>query len=374
MARRDSPSFGSMAQTWVPSFRKRLMLGALNLFSRSEPEGAESRAVDSNGQIERILVVELWNIGDVVLAMPFLAQLRALFPAARITMLARPHAKTILAGTGFVDEFIETELGWTESATRFNPLGYNWGELRRVRRELRDRRFDIAFKCRMHVREHLVLAVSGAKRRVAFAFGYGDRVLTDAIPIGDPNRHKAADWLELLKPFGGPVARKASHLNVGDAERRWATVFLDSHGVSANDRVVGIHPGASVAGKRWPLDGFVEVAAAIAHRSDVRVLAFVEPGGYGDSVARVEGVIAAKVNLRELVALIQRCDVLVCNDSGPMHIAGALGVPTVSVFGSGIQQWFSPLGEGHRVLTDIAYITTSQVLDAVNTVLRASRS
>jgi ADP-heptose:LPS heptosyltransferase len=80
-------------------------------------------------------------------------------------------------------------------------------------------------------------------------------------------------------------------------------------------------------------------------------------------------VITVKVNLRELVALIQRCDVLVCNDSGPMHIAGALGVPTVSVFGSGIQQWFSPLGEGHRVLTDIAGVATSQVLDAVNAVL-----
>jgi ADP-heptose:LPS heptosyltransferase len=211
--------------------------------------------------------------------------------------------------------------------------------------------------------------MSGAKRRVAFAFGYGDRVLTDAIPIGDPNRHKVADWLELLKPFGGPVEREASRLKVGDAERRWATAFLDSHGVSPNDRVVGIHPGASVPGKRWPLDRFVEVAAAISRRPDAKVLAFVEPGGYGDSIARVERAIKVNVNLRELVALIQRCDVLVCNDSGPMHIAGALGVPTVSVFGSGIQQWFSPLGEGHRVLTDIAGVATSQVLDAVNAVL-----
>jgi ADP-heptose:LPS heptosyltransferase len=182
------------------------MLGALDVLARLAPEREHTPDVDSRGQVKRILVVELWNIGDIVLALPFLAQLHAVFPSARITMLARPHAKTILAGTDLVDEFIETELGWSERATRFNPLGYNWSELRRVRRELRARRFDIAFKSRMHIREHLVLAISGATRRVAFAFGHGDRVLTDAIPVGDPDRHKATDWLELLKPFGGRVA------------------------------------------------------------------------------------------------------------------------------------------------------------------------
>jgi heptosyltransferase-2 len=364
------------------------MLGALDVLARLAPQKNRAPAVDSRPQIKRVLVVELWNIGDVVLAIPFLAQLRALFPAARITMLARPHAKTILAGTDLVDEFIETELGWSERATRFNPLGYNWSELRRVRRELRGRRFDIAFKSRMHIREHLVLAISGATRRVAFAFGHGDRVLTDAIPIGDPNRHKTADWLELLKPFGGRVAGAAPRLKVDEAERRWAAAFLAEHGISANDRVVGIHPGASVPAKRWPLDQFVQVAEVLAQRPGAKVLAFVEPRvlpasrfplpasrleGYGDALARLDGVIAAKVNLRELIALIQRCDVLVCNDSGPMHIAGALGVPTVAVFASGIEQWFSPLGVGHHFLSDIASVTPSQVIEAVDAILRASR-
>jgi heptosyltransferase-2 len=350
------------------------MLGALDVLARFAPQRVPVPEVGFSGQTKHILVVELWNIGDIVLAMPFLAQLRALFPTARITMLARPYAKTILAETGLVDEFIETELGWTELATRFNPLGYDWGELRRIRRELRSHRFDIAFKSRMHIREHLVLAMSGAKRRVAFAFGQGDRVLTDAVPIGDPNRNKAADWLELLKPFGGHGQGVPARLRLNDAEGRWAAAFLAEHGISGDDRVVGIHPGASVPAKRWPIDRFVQVAAAISQRPGVRVLAFVEPEGYGDNITRVNGVIAAKVNLREMIALIQRCDVLVCNDSGPMHIAGALGVPTVAVFGSGIQQWFSPLGEGHNPLTGLETVTAAQLLDAVDSTLRASRN
>ena len=80
------------------------------------------------------------------------------------------------------------------------------------------------------------------------------------------------------------------------------------------------------------------------------------------------------MDLRELIALLPRCDVLVCNDSGPMHIAGALGVPTVAVFGSGIEQWFSPLGEGHIRLTGVESVTTAQLLDAVDATLRANRN
>ncbi len=378
-----------MAQTWIPSLRKRLMLGALDLFARMTRPRGDARP--PNASIQRILVIELWNIGDVVLAMPFLAQLRVLFPQAKVTMLAQPHARTILAGTGLVDDFVETELGWSESAVRHNPLAYNWRELARVRRELKRRQLDVAFSSRMHVREHVVLALSGARRRVAFSLGDGHRVLTDAVPIGDPNRHKVDEWLELSRPFGGPVSVDSPRLNVSDAERRWATAFLAVHGASTETRIVGIHPGASVPAKRWPMERFAEVAATVARTPDAKVLAFVAPDGHGEQVGQVPEVIRAKVNLRELIALVACCDVLVCNDSGPMHIAGALDVPTVSVFGSGIQRWFSPLGDGHRVLTaergatesdtgadsvtpfNVASVSTSQVLDAVTEVLGAMK-
>ena len=362
------------------------MLRALDLFfglplARRSRNGGPEHA-------ERILVIELWNIGDIVLAMPFLSQLRKLFPKARVAMLARPYARTVLEGTGLVDDFIDTELGWSEKSVRRNPFAYHWRELARVRRAIKRGKFDIAFSSRMHVREYVLLALSGAKRRVAFALGYGERVLTDAVPVADINRHKVDDWLELLKPFGGAVGEEHPRLKVSEYERHWAMDFLAQHFVSTEDRLVGLHPGASVPAKRWPLERFAEVATTLAQMPDTRVVAFVSPDGYGDELSRVPNVIAARVTLRELMALVERCDVLVCNDSGPMHVAGALGVPTVSVFGSGINRWFSPLGEGHRLLTstrsgrasldpaasvapyDVAGVDTAEVLDALNEVLR----
>src|SRR5687768_1631022 len=201
-----------MAQTWVPTRRKRLMLAMLDAIVKVVPSLSNRGANSGKGNttdIKKILVVELWNIGDVVLTMPFLSQLRSLFPAARISLLARSHARTILEGTGLVDEVIETELGWTAMATRFNPLAYRWRELGRLRRELRAHDFDVAFKARAHVREHLVLGLSAARRRVAFAFGRGDAVLTDPIEVDDPHLQKSFDWLKLLEPFGGPMTSAA---------------------------------------------------------------------------------------------------------------------------------------------------------------------
>jgi heptosyltransferase-2 len=319
--------------------------------------------------------------------MPFLAQLRALFPGAEVTLLARPHARQLLAGTGLVDEFLETELGWTDARLRYNPFAYDWRELRRVHRQLRQREFDLAFQCRMHIREHVILALSGARRRVGYAFGGGDRVLTDAIPVGDPGRHKVADWLGLLAPFGGQIEMEAPVLHVSESEQKWAGEYLAASGVSHSDVVIGIHPGASVGEKRWPLERFREIAEQLSTQPRVRIVAFIEPGGYGDSLGEVPAVICAKVELRQLIALIVRCDLLVCNDSGPMHIAGVMGVPAVAVFAAGIDRLFSPLGEGHELVTPesqpgrgrdpaksptplpLASISTSRVLAAVQRVL-----
>lgn len=375
-----------MAQSWVPTWRKRLMLAMLDAVARMWPGFGRPDSAKAQ-DVKRILVVELWNIGDVILVMPFLAQVRARFPAARVTLLAGPHAKLVLEGTGLVDEFIETDLGWTEQAVKFNPLAYRWSELRRLRRELRLRRFDIAFKARMHIREHVLLALSGAHRRVAFAFGTGDRVLTDPIPIGDPDRHKAADWEMLLAPFGGAIAAPLPRLRVSEAEQTWAIHYLRAHGVPPGSRLIGIHPGASVAEKRWPLHRFAVVADSLSKRSNVKVLAFVDPAGYGASIGEGNDVVTTKVELREMISLIERCSILVCNDSGPMHIAGVLGVPTVAIFGSGIASWFAPLGEGHQLITrepgnresalavpdvapfDVTEVSVERVMEAVEIVL-----
>lgn len=378
-----------MAQTPLATVRARLALTAANLLARTAQRFSARRdeATGTARGVSSILVIELWNMGDVILVMPFLQQLRRLFPQARILLLARAFARELLVGTGLVDEVIVADLNWTpESRFRLRRLGNLWS----VTRVLRAHRFDLAFSARPHLREHILLALSNAKRKIGYTIAATNAGFKDAIPVGEP-RHKVDEWSRLLATFGGPPSTKPPRLCVSDAERDRASRYLISRGFSKNDLLIGVHPGASLPEKRWPLEQFREVTESLAGQAAVKVLAFAEPGGYGSELFAIPGVIGARVGLRELIALIACCDLLVCNDSGPMHIAGALGVPTVAMFGSEINEWFAPLGDGHETLTpelgEVASpsrptrggirvpsgIGTSSVLDAVRRVVRRSR-
>jgi heptosyltransferase-2 len=342
--------------------------------------------------LKRILVVELWNIGDLVLTIPFLAHLRAIFSDAEITLLARPYAAEILAGSGLVDRFIEADLTWNTEGRSFNPFNYDWAELLRVVPALRERKFDLAFQCRPHAREYALLALSGARRRVGYAKQGWGRILTDAIAFDDSDLQRKDAWLRLLEPFGGPREIEIPALWVSSDEQLWTTEFLRTSGAKPSNLLVAIHPGASVPEKRWPIERFAEVARDLGGRANVDVLAFIEPGGYGAAIADVDDVIPAQIELRQMIALLSRCNLLVCNDSGPMHIAGALGVPTVAIFGSGINRQFAPLGDQHELVTagldlgpaddraaagpydDVSDVPTSKVLEAVERGLLKART
>ncbi|HJQ10194.1 MAG TPA: glycosyltransferase family 9 protein [Gemmatimonadaceae bacterium] len=333
----------------------------------------EPKRETSDADARRILVIELWNIGDIVLTMPFLAQLRARFPLASVTLLARPLAAEILAGTGLIDDIIAADLTWT----RGNGLQLSSKTIGFVRalKRVRAGRFDVAFSARPHRRERLLLALSGARRTLGLR----------AEEHGARNSHKVQDWMRLLEPFGlSPDAVPTPRLFITDGERVWARSYLSSRGVLQKDLLIGIHPGASLPQKRWPLAGFRDVAVALSAQPGTRTLAFAEPTGYGMELFDLPEIVPARVSLREMIALTAECDLMVCNDSGPMHIAAALGVPTVAMFGARIDRWFAPLGDNHEILRpeSIAVergisspvgIDTAAVIDAVGRTLRRLR-
>lgn len=342
--------------------------------------------IDSRGpaEVRRILVVELWNIGDVVLTLPFLAQLRAKFPNARVTFLGGAHAEPLLRGTGLVDQFLKTDLGFGAVGLRTGGILRLMREMRRLGTELRRMEFDLAFQSRLHFREQLLLSLSCAKRTFGYALG-GRSLLTDPIAVTDQDRQKADDWMEMLKPFGEMVNIDPPRLAVSSAEAEWADVYLAERGIPPEIAPIGIHPGASKAEKRWPLERFESVAENLVKRS-LPVLAFAEPSGYGASLGSVGGVALAQVNLRQMIALVARCRLLVCNDSGPMHIAGALGVPSAAVFAASVSRWFAPLGTGHQIVTGgrgefagskrvgagVESVATDDVLRAIGVILARS--
>src|SRR5512141_202639 len=199
--------------------------------------------------IWKILVVELWNIGDVVLATTALQALRARYPDAWIAFLGKPHAEEILRGSGLVDEVITFDFPWTTETGKYRRSRYDRRAMKSLFRRLREEKYDLTVDCRMDFRSNLVTFATRARRRVGYAFGGGTFLLTDAVPASPRMHHKVRDWLKLMEAVGS--RRGASlftqsedgkplspRLTLTPDERRAAAAELESLGIAPRDLIV----------------------------------------------------------------------------------------------------------------------------------------
>lgn len=351
-----------MAQTWPVTPRKRAALMVADVLARGAsliPRMIWRPRRDEGKGIRKILVIEMWLIGDIVLVSPLLQALRARFPDARITLLAKPHAEELLRHSGLVDEVIAFDFPWTATERKYQPGRYDRRAMGSLIGRLRRERFDLTIDCRMDVRSNIVAFATGAPHRIGYDFGGGSYLLTDALPASPDTLHKVDDWLALLEPLDdaawaqrdsspSSAARLTPLLRVTADERVEARARLRALGVLDNDIVVGIHPGASNPRRRWPLEDFAWVADSVLAGRRGKALIFLDPERFGEQMSLGCDARFLSTTLRELMATLTHCDVLICNDSGPMHIADALGVPVVGVFTTGNPVWHRPYGNNQK--------------------------
>jgi heptosyltransferase-2 len=120
--------------------------------------------------------------------------------------------------------------------------------------------------------------------------------------------------------------------------------------IRADDLLVGIHPGARIAVRRWELEKFAKVGELLLEQVGAKVVVFCDEQGYGADIPMRQRPVFFRGSLREMMALIQCCHLLVCNDSGPMHLATGVGTRIVGIFGPTLPALFGPYGSGHRVV------------------------
>jgi len=148
--------------------------------------------------VERILVVEYSLLGDIILLLPFLQNLRAHYPSSQITLLVNPGVLTLLKHQELADELVPIRMPWVESLSRlgkWNPFSSLWIKLAHCMWSLRRQKFDLAFSVRGDVRDNLLLWIAGAERRVGYGFGGGAFLLTDAVVPDLDHPHISDRWL-----------------------------------------------------------------------------------------------------------------------------------------------------------------------------------
>lgn len=301
----------------------------------------------------QIVVVEYWNIGDIVVLLPFLENLRAAYPTARLILLANPTVLDLLKHQNFVDEIIPFTTPWSSYFSRwhkYNPFSKRWIQLARTLFRLRRRKFSLALSGRMDIRDNFLIWLIGARQRIGYAVGGGGLFLTDVV-VPDVNRpHRSSVWLQLLRHLGKKIESEIPQLRLSETEKMFAAAFLRENQIEEKQLVVGVHAGARIATRRWDMSNFVAVSALIESEFKAKILWFTDPANTDESDRIPSSWIRVALPFGKFIAVLNRCNLLTCNDSGPMHLAAALGVPVVAVFGPTQPIWFGPLGPANRVV------------------------
>ncbi len=288
--------------------------------------------------MKNILVKGVNWLGDVVMSLPAIRAIKARFPGSRLTVLTKGNLADLYACEPAVDEVLAYGGG-------FLPFLGLVGRLRRAK-------FDVAFIFPRSLRASLAPFASRIPRRVGFAGDAGKPVLTDPIERSEKlmTNHRVAYYLEVLRPFG-EVPRATAPQIVPPAEAKaWAAEQLPG------GRWAGINPGATYGkAKQWYPERFVDVGRRLAKRGyRVAVVGGPAEAPLGAQVAGEIGPSAAnfagKTTLPRLAALIERCAVFVTNDTGPMHVAAAVGTPVVAIFGPTDPRTTRPFGERHAIV------------------------
>ncbi len=302
-----------------------LSLGVLRRRERRPP--APSR-------VTRILVVRADRIGDMALTTPALMDLRDHFRKAEITVLAPPAPLALLEAHPAVDRRV--------------PL-----ESRRLPQDLAGR-FDLAIDFTPDENLHAALVTRASRARFRSGFRAAGRQVCFSLrgPRADPRRHVVDLNRDLLEALGVPAHTSRPALFVTDGERGTAQARLASLG-AATPRVA-VHPGGHYPTQRWSPECFAELITLLTGRMGAACVVLAGPDEQElcrrVCAATPDALSPGPATVREMMALVASCDLFIGNNSGPLHVASALGLPTVSVMGPTDPRRFAPRGAADRVV------------------------
>ncbi|HEX4825498.1 MAG TPA: lipopolysaccharide heptosyltransferase II [Candidatus Polarisedimenticolaceae bacterium] len=288
-----------------------------------------------------ILVVQTAFLGDIVLTTPLLREIKRANPGSRTTVATTPLGAALLAGHPAVDALHVLD---KRGATK-GPLG-----MLTAVRELRGKRFDVSIAAQRSSRTGLIVRFAGGLKRVGFGGAAGQWAYTDRVKW-DGAVHAVHRYLALAGPLGGrPDADPQPMLAVHEAARSRIHKLLGD-----GDDLLAISPGSIWGTKRWTPEGFAAVARS-AKDMGLRPVLVGSPdeADLCRSIADLAGgvpVLAGTTNIPDLVALLARSKALVVNDSGPGHVASAVGTPVVAIFGPTVPAFgYTPFGPRNMIV------------------------
>lgn len=298
-----------------------------------------------------ILIIKLSAIGDVIHALPVPKALKDSFPGARVTWIVEAPARPLLDNNPYIDEVLLFD------KSRYRSLRGLVAHTPALARELKARRFDLVLDLQGLAKSAAIALLSGAPARYGYCnLREGSALVSRRICGPHARGHVVEQLLDVVRFLGGRVTDVEFTLNLRQEEKKRAASLLQAHYLDVASRYIVLAPGANWPNKRWPVESFARLAQLLWDKHEI---APVVIGGPGDkSLAQVitgatRGAVdlTGATTLRELSFIIRHAVAFVGGDTGPMHLAAAVGTPVVALFGPTDPVRNGPYGSGHVVLT-----------------------
>lgn len=327
----------------------------------------------------KIAIVKLSSLGDVIHAIPVARALRRARPGIHLAWIVEAREYALLKDHPDLDTVVPVDTRLWRRLIR-SPSGVREvvGKVGRLRGRIRAARFDVALDLQGLIKSGLLTAYTGAPLRIGFTADHcreGLNCLFTNRRVRPPAEavHVVDQYLALLGPLGIPPGPVEFHVPVPARATLRMDDFLGEQGVKSRDLLVAVNPGAGRANKQWPVAHFAGLVDRLASEPNVKVLLLWGP----DEVhmarqiqdgSRARAILAPPTDLHELAALLRRATLMIANDTGPLHLAAALGTPSLGLFGPTRAERNGPYGSRSRGLQSpdgtMAGLAPDVVMDA----------
>lgn len=310
-------------------------------------------------QVQRILIIKPSSIGDVVNALPFLSSLRRRYPDRHIAWLVEEEAAELLLGHPLLDRVIVSgRRRWAREVRTPFRGSTALQEIVTLIAELRQGRYDLVVDLQGLLKSALMVICTGARFRVGLAGSRegSERALTHVVPLPPGPLHAVDRYLEAARFLGADPLSKAFVFPSRPEDGARAEALLAEAEVRPNAVVVALNPQARWRTKLWDEERFARLGDVLARRHGARILVIgsssdlLRARRLASHMSLAPFVATGRTDLKVLIALLQRIDLLVTVDSGPMHLAAALGTPLVALFGATDPRLIGPYGGDGVVL------------------------
>ena len=328
-----------------------------------------------------ILVIDFGQLGDVVMSLPALRAIREKFPYAKITVAVGKPGKELLNLCGYANEILEVD----RVALRDGPTLISIGRIAKFVSQVRKQKFDFVIDLHSYYETNILGFLSGASHRL---YSRRENRSLDFLANFKPQparestaAHLVDRYLDMLKPLGIENVPRIPVLKTSPADDKAVEAMLKKEKAQSRELLVGMFPGAGNASRVWPLEKFAEVADHLIRNDRVRVLVFAGPEERA-LVPRMRSVFPSgtiffdRLTIPQLASAQARLTLFVSNDTGPAHIAAAVGTPVIVILDQPDLNSFTPVGEQNRFIGGplITNIPVADVYRAAHELLAINRT